>query len=309
MRSQDPILPFVRRVAPSLTLPLVLNAVTVAVLAMWVDRVPVFSRAAYGTGIALAAGLSVVVGTVLARQRGSSRVLAALLLPTLFGAMIGMAIQAIVLGSLGIDGAFLRDLGGHIRTVEPIGWILGGVVLGGGPALLLAGFLLVGGRILRRFTGHDAGEAVKVVFGGTAGLVAAIGLHVVDLSIARAPLVVVIAIAELMVVLALAADTARIRFLRQVYAGANDFDVVPASRFGADPGLTALVANAGSAAVLVRRLPPALYRAAAGEPVGFVADTEKETLAPLLRRRTRAAVLLALLAIIAGSSTLPAWLF
>ena len=307
MRAEDPS-PFLRIVAPGLTLPLVLNAVTVAVLAMWVDAVPVFSRVAYDAGVVLAAGLSVVVGTVLARQRGPSRVVAALVLPTLFGAMIGMAIQALVLGSLGNDVGVLRDLGGAIRTSEPVGWILGGIVLGGAPALLLAGFLLVGGRFLRRFAGHDAGEAVKVTLGGTAGLVAAIGLHVVDLSIVRAPLVAVIAVAELMVVLALLADNARLRFLRETYAGANEFDVVPASRFGADPGLTALVANAGASAVLVRRPPPGLYRAAASEPVGFVADTEKATLAPLLRRRTRAVVLLVLLAVVAGSTTLPAWL-
>jgi len=299
--------PFTRRVAPGLTLPLVLNAVTVAVLAMWVDGVPVFSRLAYGVGVALAAGLSVVVGTVLARQRGSARVLAALLLPTLFGAMIGMAIQALVLGATA-GVAPLRDLGGLIRTGEPVGWILGGIVLGGSPALLLAGFLLVAGCGLRRYAGHDAGEAVKVAFGGTAGLVAAVGLHVVDLSLARAPLVAVIAVAEVMVVLALLADSARIRFVREIYAGANEFDVVPVSRFGPDPGLSALVANAGASAVLVRRPAPSLYRAAAGEPIGFVADTEKETLAPLLRRRLRAVVLLVVLTVVAGSSTLPAWL-
>lgn len=287
-------------IRPTLTLPLGLFATTITVYAMWVDGVVNFSRPACYLGVLLAAGLSVVTGSVVARQRGRSRIAAALLLPMLFGAMIGTVVQAAVLGS----GTPAADLNGLITTAAPLPWLAGGIPLGAFPALLVAAFLLAGGRVVRRLAGFDASEATAVAFGGAAGVLAALGLHVVADRALRDPLLAVVAIAEVAILVALVTDAGRIRFLRGVYAGTTDFDVVPAARFGNAPSLTALVANAGSTCVLVRRPPPGGYRASAGEPLGFLGDSERATLAPLLRRRVVAMVVLAVLTVFAGTATL-----
>lgn len=287
-------------IRPTLTLPLGLFATTITVFALWVDGVAGFSRPAVYLGVLLAAGLSVVTGSVVARQRGRSRIATALLLPMLFGAMIGTVVQAAVLAS----GNPARDLNGLIATTEPLGWLAGGVPLGAFPAALVAGFLLVAGRVVRRYAGFDASEAAAVVFGGGAGVLAAVGLHVIADHTLRGTLLGAVAVAELAVLVAIVTDVGRIRFLRGVYAGTTDFDIVPAARFGAGATFTSLVANAGTACVLVRRPPPGGYRAAAGEPLGFLGDSEKATLAPLLRRRVVALVVLVVLTSVAGSATL-----
>lgn len=298
-----------RGMRPTLTLPLALFATTITAYAMWVDGVAGFSRPAVYLGVLLAAGLSVVTGSVVARQRGRSRVAAALLLPMLFGAMIGTVVQAAVLAS----GNPARDLNGLIATTEPLGWVAGGIPLGAVPAAVVAGFLLLAGRVVRRYAGFDASEAAAVVFGGGAGILAAVGLHVIADPTLRGTLLGAVAVAELAVLVALVTDVGRIRFLRGVYAGTTGFDVVPAARFGSGATFTAplsspqagpLVANAGTACVLVRRPPPGGHGAAAGEPLGFLGNSEKATLAPLLRRRVVALVVLVVLTTVAGTATL-----
>jgi hypothetical protein len=85
----------------------------------------------------------------------------------------------------------------------------------------------------------------------------------------------------------------RIRFLRKVYAGEDGrFEVMPAQRFARDPHLAPMVANAGSAAMLVRVDRNDAYRTAAVEPIALIAESEKEALRPLLRRRAAATSLL-----------------
>ncbi len=292
---------------PKATFPLVLASVTIAVLSMSMDAVPRYSESAFFVGIALTIALAMLVGKVVDILGGSPwRLAASLLLPTAFGALIGMVVQAIVLSDVGSSWSHaVRDLGGLVDTTAPIPWIASGIVLGGLPALLVSIFLGLASRAIRRLTGHDASEGFGVAFTGGSGLLAGCGLLVVE-GVAVPPLFVVTIASAVTLLVVLLVDGSRVRFLRTVYSGeASGFDILPADRFANDRSLAPMVANAGSAAVLVRiegRV--GSYRSAAAEPVAFVAGTETETLRPLLRRRIAATCMLVAMIALAGLATL-----
>lgn len=291
---------------PRPTFPLILASVTVAVLAMHVDMVARYSQTAFwvavGSTIVLAFGVGRLVASLAA---GFKRTAAATLLPTIGGAFVGVAVQALVLADVDPYGDPVRDLGGLVDTTEPASWIASGVVLGAVPALAVSIFLVLAARAVKKLTGHDASEGFAVAFTGAAGLFAAFGLVVVDAREA-APLVVACAAAFVALIVAFVVDGARLRFLRQAWSGADGaFEVVPAARFAADPSLAPLVAKAGTGAVLVkvdRR--PGSYRGAAAEPIALVAGTEEATTSPLRRRRTAAAMMIVAMLLLSTIATL-----
>ena len=292
---------------PKTTFPLVLVAVTISVVAMSVDAVPRYSHDAFFAGLVLTVVLSVVAGKIIdAFGPSPFRLVPTLLLPTLFGAFIGMVVQTLVLVDVGTSwSSAVRDLGGLVDTTDPLPWIASGVVLGGLPALLVTAFLVLAGRSIRRLAGHDAAEGFGVAFTGFAGVLAAFGLVVVN-GIAVPPLLVV-AIASAMAIFAtLLVDGSRVRFLRKVFSGrAAGFDVVPAVRFADDPSLAPMVAKAGSASVLVRVAENgASYRAAAAEPIALLGATEDATLRPLHRRRAAALAMLVAISALGALSAL-----
>lgn len=292
---------------PKTTFPLVLAAVTIAALSMSLDAVPRYSHDAFFAGIVLTIVLATVIGKVIDLLKTSPwRLGASILMPSACGALIGMVVQAIVLADVGSSWSnAVKDLGGLVDTTAPVSWIASGIVLGGLPALLVSIFLVLASRAIHRVTGHDASEGFGVAFTGIAGLVAGFGLLVVD-EFATPPLFAVTIASAVTLVVILLVDGSRIRFLRSVYAGRGDgFDIVPAGRFTSDPSLAPMVANAGSAAVLVRvERRVGSYRAAGAEPIALVAETEDETLRPLLRRRIAAASLLVAMFILATASAL-----
>ena len=254
---------------PTTTFPLVLVAVTVSVLSMSLDAVARYSHDAFFAGILLTVMLAIVAGKVVDTLEGSPyRIVPTVLLPTTFGAAIGMVVQALVLKDVGTSMTnAVKDLGGLVDTTAPLPWVASGIVLGGVPALLVSVFLVLASRSLRRLVGHDASEGFSVAFTGFAGLLATFGLGLVD-GIATPPLLFVAIAAALALLVAILVDGARIRFLRKIYAGqTTGFDIVPAQRFANDPSLAPIVANAGSASVLVRfEGDIGSYRAAAAEP-------------------------------------------
>jgi hypothetical protein len=293
---------------PKATFSLVLASVTIAVMSMSMDAVPRYSHDAFFVGIALTVVLAASVGKVVDLLKGSSslRLAATLLLPTICGAAIGMIVQALVLNEVGTSWAnAVKDLGGLVDTTRPIPWILSGVVLGGLPALVVTVFLGLATRAIRKLTGHDASEGFGVAYTGCAGLAAGFGLVLVD-GVAVPPLFIVTIISAVALLVALLVDGSRVRFLRKVYAGQGEgYDIVPADRFAQDPTLAPMVANAGTASVLVRvegRV--GSYRAAAVEPIALVGENEASTLRPLLRRRIAASCMLVAMLMLAGLSAL-----
>lgn len=283
--------------APRATFPLVLTSVTVAVLALHVDAVARYSETAFWAGVALSVVLSTVVGKIVsATPEPRARLAVALALPAVFGAVIGMIVQALVLGEIGTSWSrAVRDLGGLVDTTQPLPWIASGIVLGGVPAVMVSVFLVVASAALRRVAGHDAGERFTVPFTGAAGVFAAFGLLWVSRGEA-APLVVVALLAALALLVAWLVDGSRMKFLRAVFAGSDGaFEIVPAEAFRADPSLAPLVADAagrGATSVLVRvSKDPRSYRAAAAEPIALVADTVDAAIRPLKSRRETAAVM------------------
>jgi hypothetical protein len=218
--------------------------------------------------------------------------------PAVFGAMIGIVVQALVLAEVGTGWTnAVRDLGGLVDTTRPVAWLASGIVLGGVPALLVSGFLVLASYFLRRVTGHDASERFTVPFTGAAGMFAALGLTCVAPNEA-APLVIVATLAATTLLVTWLVDGSRMKFLRDVFAGKEGaFEIVPATTFAADPNLAPLVADAngiGRTSVLVRVTQnPGSYRAAAAEPIALVADTVEASIKPLRARRLTTAVLLA----------------
>jgi hypothetical protein len=277
--------------APKATLPLVLVSVTVAAVSMSVDGVARFSHNAFFAAMVLSVGLAVVVGYAVdsLTNRPGRRIAVALLLPLFFGAVIGMCVQALVLGDAGDGWASaggVRDLGGLVSTLHPATWIASGIVLGGLPAFGVSAFLLLAGRALRRFTGNDARERFGVGFVGAAGVVASFGLVVSD-RLAAIPLALAAGTGFVVLLVTLLADTARMRFLRDVYAGAvTGVEIVPKERFGGDTSLVAMVSEVKNPAVLVRVDHRASYRGAAAVPLALVAAEEWEAIYPLEQRRT-----------------------
>lgn len=300
---------------PRPTFPLALASVTVAVLAMHADLVAKYSMAGYWAGIFAALLLAVGVGhTVSILRTPRTRMIAALVLPTAGGAIVGMIVQAVVLGSVTSGEAIIaiKDLGGLVDSTEPVSWILSGLILGALPALGVSVFLMLAARALRRLGGNDAAEGFGVAFTGGAGLLAALSLAVVE-PWEAVPLVAVVILASLSVLLAFLVDGARLRFLRHVWAGVvngdnqqtrTGYEVVPAERFQYDPSLAPMVTDAGAAHVLVRvdrRV--GSYRSAAAEPIALLADTELATTRPLRRRRLAAAMVMLGIITATGLST------
>jgi hypothetical protein len=291
------ILAFARSEArPRTTFPLVLTAVVVSVVSMSIDAVARYSTNAFFAGIVLSVLLATLLGKTVDRVKAARwRLVASLLLPTALGAMVGTAVQAVVLHDVvSSSSPAVKDLGGLVDTTDPVRWIAAGTLLGGVPALLVSVFLVLAARSLERLAGHDASESFGVAFSGVAGLLGAFGLLVVVEGIAAPPLYFVVLASALSVLVALVVDSSRIRFLRRVYAGqGGSFDIVPSDRFANDPALAPIVANAKSSSVLVRITSNVgSYRATAAEPIALVGDTERETLRPLLRRRAAAIALL-----------------
>jgi hypothetical protein len=279
---------------PTTTFPLVLTALTVSALSMAVDAVPKYSQDAFVFGTLLTVVFALVVANRANAMAGSRfRSVATLLLPTVFGAAIGMGVQAIVLADVGSSGTeAVRDLGGLVDTLSPTTWIASGVLLGGAPALLVALFLTLASRALRRLGGHDAFESFNVGFTGLAGIAAGFGVVLVD-GIAVAPLFLVLFASALTILIAFVADGSRLRFIRRVYAGEErSFQIVDAESFAQDVSLASLVGNGDRSSVLVRTDAFGSYRGSASEPVALVASTESATVRPLLRRRVAAGALL-----------------
>ncbi|MBX3189078.1 MAG: hypothetical protein KF819_18800 [Labilithrix sp.] len=279
---------------PRPTFPLVLVSVTVAVLAMHTDMVAKYSLAAFWLGVLATIALAIVVGRVMSALHGRWRTAAALALPTIGGALVGVLVQLVVLDEVteaGIIG--VRDLGGLVDSTEPVTWVAAGTVLGAAPALAVSIFLALAARAMRRVVGNDASEGFGVAFTGFAGVLAAFGMVVVE-PYELAPLLGVTVLAALGILVAFLVDGARLRFLRRVFAGGAEstYDIVPADRFMHDPSLAPMVAQAGAVSVLVRREGRlGSYRNAAAEPIALLAETERETTLPLRRRRIAATAL------------------
>lgn len=291
---------------PHTTFPLVLCAVTIAVLAMHADAVMRYSTEAFWAGVVATIALAVGVGQILSRiQAPFARSAATILLPTAAGAIVGVVVQSLVLvsvrGMSGDDGPIIvRDLGGAVDTTDATSWLLGGVVLGAVPALAVCVFLGLAGRTLRKLVGNDASEGFAVAFTGATGVVAGFGLVVVHRGEA-APLMVVLVGATLSLLVALLVDGSRIGFVRRVFKGEDGaFEIVPQERFTRDQGLASLVSDAGTQGGVLVRIDrrPGSYRSAAAEPIALLGATEAETLRPLLRRRVAACVMLAAMGVL-----------
>ena len=295
--------------APRPTFPLALMSVTIAVLAMHGDLVAKYSLEAFWIGVAATAVLAIVVGRVVsAIPNARTRMTAALALPTIGGALVGVIVQAVVLFAIrDAAGALaIKDLGGLVDSTEPVSWLLAGVLLGALPALLVSVFLMLAARALRSLVGNDAAEGFNVAFTGCAGLLAA-GSVLVVAPWEVPPLLVVCALAATSMLVAFLVDGARLRFLKDVWAGASSdpgshvrtgYEVVPADRFMHDPSLSPIVTKAGAVSVLVRidrRV--GSYRAAAAEPIALLADSEDATTRPLRRRRAATVAVLATMAL------------
>lgn len=294
---------------PRATFPLALTSVTVAVLALHLDAVVRYSEGAFWVGVVLSAALSVLVGKVIAANpQPRARIAVSLVVPGVFGAVIGVIVQALVLVEVGTGWTnAVRDLGGLVDTTRPLPWLASGIVLGGVPAMLVSGFLVLASRFLRRVSGHDASERFGVPFTGAAGMLAAVGLAWVSPNEA-APLVVVAALSAITLLVAWLVDGSRMKFLRDVFAG-NDgaFEIVPATTFAADPNLAPLVADVngiGRTSVLVRVTQnPSSYRSAAAEPIALVADTIDASIEPLRTRRKAAVALLAAMLVLSVAAS------
>ena len=293
---------------PRPTFPLALASVTVAVLAMHGDLVAKYSLEAFWVGVVTTAGLAVAVGRIVTTlPTPRSRMIAALALPTLGGALVGVVVQAIVLVALRGEGGAMavKDLGGLIDSTEPVSWLAAGLLLGAFPALVVSAFLMLCARALRRLVGSDAAEGFNVVFTGGSGIVAALGMIFVE-PWELPPLLGVCALASVSLLVSFLVDGARLRFLSEVWAGTASggtnhvrtaYDVVPADRFMHDASLAPMVTKAGAVSVLVRvdrRV--ASYRAAAAEPIALLADTELATTRPLRRRRAATIAVVAAMA-------------
>ena len=292
---------------PRPTFPLALVSVTIAVLAMHADLVAKYSLEAFWIGVAATAVLAVVVGRVVSSiPEARSRMAAALVLPTVGGAVVGVIVQGVVLFAIRDAGGALaiKDLGGLVDSTEPISWLLAGVVLGAVPALVVSVFLVLAARALRGLIGNDAAEGFNVAFTGCAGVLAAAAVLVVE-PWELPPLFAVCALAAVSMLIAFLVDGARISFLKDVWAGASGdanshvrtgYEVVAADRFMHDPALAPIVTKAGAVSVLVRvdrRV--GSYRAAAAEPIALLADTEDATTRPLRRRRAATITMLAVM--------------
>lgn len=300
--------------APRPTFPLTLASVTIAVLAMHGDLVAKYSLEAFWIGIAATAVLAIVVGRVVSSIPGARpRMTAALVLPTVGGAVVGVIVQAVVLFAIRDAGGALaiKDLGGLVDSTEPVSWLLAGVLLGALPALLVSVFLMLAARALRSLVGNDAAEGFNVAFTGCAGLLAAVSLLFVE-PWELPPLFAVCALAAMSMLIAFLVDGARLRFLKEVWAGVSGdanshvrtgYEVVSADRFMHDPSLAPIVTKAGAVSVLVRvdrRV--GSYRAAAAEPIALLADTEEATTRPLRRRRSVTLAMLGAMTLSGGLS-------
>lgn len=300
-REAHAIRAFTGRTQPKTAFPLVLLAVTVAAISMSVDAVPRYSVDAFFVGLVMTALLSFLVGKLVDLIETSSvRLAVTLLAPTVLGGLVGVTVQTLVLSdarSLGV-----RDLGGLVDTFHPIPWIASGVVLGGLPALVVTVFLVAASRAVRRVVGHDASEGFAVAYTGVAGVLAGVGLVLVD-GIVIAPLVVVTSLAALAVIVALVIDGSRLSFLRRVYAAEDaGYSILPSDRFAHDPSIAPMIANAGAAAVLVKVSASSSYRAAAVEPLALVAESEAATVRPLIRRRVLASGMLVAMVLLGALS-------
>ncbi len=286
--------------APRPTFPLILLSVTVAVLAMRFDAVGKYSLDAFWLGVAATIGLAWAVGRAVSALRGRRRTLAALAMPTIGGALVGMLVQALVLAAVVSEHLDpVRDLGGLVDTTSPIAWIAGGIVLGAAPALLVSVFLLACSRALKKLVGSDAGEGFGVLLVGGAGVLASVGLVLVE-AWEAAPLALVSCAALVALLVALLVDGARLRFLRQAWRGGDGaFEVMPAAAFAGDPSLAPIVGAAGAGNVLVKvdRRPD--YRGAAATPIALLGASEELTTEPLRRRRAAAAALLVMVSAVA----------
>lgn len=301
-REQDALEAFTTRGAgPRATFALVLVSIAIAAISLSMDEVERYSSGAFIGGLAGAVLCALGIGWVMNAVKDQVwRTLAVIALPTACGAALGVMVQAVVLADVGTGWDMaVKDLGGLIDTTRPIPWLMGGLVLGGLPALLVSGFLLLAARGLKKLVGHDAAEGFGVGYVGAAGILAGGGLFLVK-GMAVPPLFLVAFTSAVTVLVALLIDGSRVSFLRKVYARQGEgFDIVPATHFAHDPTLAPMVAKAGTGAVLVR-LAKGEYRANAMQPVALVAESEAATLRPLLQRRFAGTAILLVTTTLAG---------
>jgi hypothetical protein len=271
--------------------------VTVTTIALEIDHVPEFSRNAFVLGLVLASGLGFVLGNVLdvLARRPGRRTLAMLLLPAAFGAFVGMAVQAVMLGEVDPAApAVLKDFGGLVATTSPAAWIGSGIVLGSLPALGVSAFLLLAARALRRTPGNDASDRFRLAFVGGTGVVAALALTSVhwNRALTGAPLAGVALVAAGSLLVALRSGSQRLRLLRRVYAGQIEgVEIVPRETFGEGVELLPQLTPAGGNAVLVHTRRDADYRGASREPVALLSEAAAPTLRWLGRHQLTAATL------------------
>ena len=287
---------------PTLTFPLVLAAVTVTTIALAVDHVPQFSGVAFLLGLLLATGLGFVLGNmldVLARRPGR-RTLAMLFLPAAFGGLIGMAVQAVMLGEVDpSQPAVLKDFGGLVATTSPTAWILGGIALGSFPALAVSAFLLLAARALRVTPGNDASGRLRLAFVSGTGVVAALALSLIHSNrlLVAPPLGAIAIIAVRALLVAVRSGGQRLGLLQRVYAGQIDsLEIVPRERFGEGAELLPQLTPAGGNAVLVRTHRDADYRGVSREPVALLSEVPGPTLDWLRSQRATAATIALMIA-------------
>lgn len=272
---------------------LVLVSVAIASWSLSMDEVERYSKAGFCIGVGLALFLSIVVGFVIESLTDPThKKFASIVLPTFAGGAIGVVIQSIVLAEVGTGWVYaVKDLGGLIDTTRPVEWIAAGTFLGGVPALIVTGFVLLAARTLKKLAGHDAPESFGVAFVGIAGLISSGALFAVK-GLAIAPLVLVACASIITVMIARLIDGSRVAFLNKVYAQqGEEYDVVPVDQFASDRALAPMVAGAKTGAVLVK-VSKGEYRASAMEPIALVGETREDTLRPLHRRRGAATLLL-----------------
>lgn len=274
-----------------------------ALLFMRALGTPQLDADAYRVGVGIAAVAGVITAWVVRllrpfprHRRGS------LLLVVLAGAVVGMAMQWVLLARIPSYRAYVLASG--LTTAEPIGWILAGAPLGAVPAAAAAGFLAGAQRLFANARAHDARERMLMPFAGVCALLGSLSLGAT-----QADELVLVAGVVALALLALGeiffADLARTRWLRRVFAGGeSSFEVVPLADDLESCDLPMVVGAVAPRAVIVHVGEECGYRAAARTPVAATGATAIDALAPVRRRR------IAVLGVVAltGASSLVALL-
>jgi hypothetical protein len=186
-----------------------LVAALLAALTMGALETKLLDETAYALGVGIAAIVGFVVAHI-ARRRGALAVVIA-------GAMVGMAIQAVLLVRLPSTRTYFMTE--WVTTKDPISWILIGAPLGVLPAIGAA-FLFFLGMQMSRTAGRpapkDAPERVLVPIAGAAAVLAGFGVgqaHAGELVV----VLIVLAVSCGALLQVARIDRARMRWLRDVF--------------------------------------------------------------------------------------------